>query len=396
MGSGAPQGPARGPHGGPVTRTHQSADDLSVETSTDETVADQQSAPESSGTPDAHGQPRWIIARERWKIRLLLMITAFQRWQARAPRVIAFLRIVYYPIALSIVGYIAYSAMQEIPANSLRYGPLVVAYLFALVWWSCLAIGWSTLTTEKVQIGPVSTWCRTQVARYFPGGFWGPVARATTVQGRVRNKVVTVTAENVIVLCVALGIGGLWASVHNPLWLPLAIVALAPLAGIGILERRSQITRRGVIRTGIVYAIGFICYGLSGVFSQIAFSGVHDPTYPLYVAGASCVAWAVGLVVVFAPGGVGVREVVYIWMLSGLSYSNADLKGAAIASRLVSILAELTVLAVVTRPRLHRRAAAASAAKAASTSAAAVSEAAAEADSSDACQVKAIPQIDLS
>jgi hypothetical protein len=359
---------------------------LSVETPIDEVGAARTAAHASEGPSAPQDQPRWVIAQERWKIRLLLMITAFQRWQARAPRVVSFLRIIYYPIALAIVAYIAVSAAHEIPAGSLHYWPLVGAYVFALGWWSCLALGWSTLTTEKFQIGPVSTWCRTQVARYFPGGFWAPVARATTVQGRVRNKVMTVTAENVIVLCVALGIGGLWASVHNPLWLPLAIVAFAPLLAIGVLERRSQITRRGVVLTGITYAVGFVFYGISGLLSQLAFSGVHDPTYPLYVAGASCVAWAVGLVVIFAPGGVGVREVVYIWMLSGLSYSNAELKGAAIASRLVSILAELTVLAVVTRPRLHRRAAAKQVA----------GESVSEPEAGDACQVIANPQIELS
>ncbi|HET8717255.1 MAG TPA: hypothetical protein VFM50_05835, partial [Nocardioidaceae bacterium] len=61
------------------------------------------------------------------------------------------------------------------------------------------------------------------------------------------------------------------------------------------------------------------------------------------------VAWAVGLVVVIAPGGVGVREVVYVWLLSGL-YPTGELETAAIASRLVTVLAELVVLAVVTRP----------------------------------------------
>jgi hypothetical protein len=43
---------------------------------------------------------------------------------------------------------------------------------------------------------------------------------------------------------------------------------------------------------------------------------------------------------------VGVREVVYVWMLSGL-YPKAELKGAAIAARVVTVLAELTVLAAV-------------------------------------------------
>jgi uncharacterized membrane protein YbhN (UPF0104 family) len=54
--------------------------------------------------------------------------------------------------------------------------------------------------------------------------------------------------------------------------------------------------------------------------------------------------------VVFAPSGVGVRELVYVWMLSGL-YPRAELTAAAVTSRLVTVLAELTVLAVVSRPR---------------------------------------------
>jgi glycosyltransferase 2 family protein len=77
-------------------------------------------------------------------------------------------------------------------------------------------------------------------------------------------------------------------------------------------------------------------------------SGLRSPTYPLYVAGASCVAWAVGLVVVFAPGGVGVRELVYVWMLSGL-YPTDQLRAAAVTSRLVTVAAELVVLALTYR-----------------------------------------------
>jgi uncharacterized membrane protein YbhN (UPF0104 family) len=87
-----------------------------------------------------------------------------------------------------------------------------------------------------------------------------------------------------------------------------------------------------------------------GVLVQVAVSGLRDPIYPLYVAGAACVAWAVGLVVVFAPGGVGVRELVYVWMLSGL-YPRAELQAAAVTSRLVTVCAELAVLALVSRPR---------------------------------------------
>ena len=281
--------------------------------------------------------------------------------KARAPRVIAVLRLVYYPLALALVAFMGYQAVRRIDLSTIHYWPLLGSYLSALVWWATLALGWSALVADRFEAAWFGSWCRTQVARYLPGGFWAPLARATTVQGRVRDKVAAVGAENVTVLCVALGAGALWASVHDPRWLPLGLVALVPIAAGRWLERRTKVSRRAVARASVTYAVGYLAYGVSCILAQVAVSGVRHPTYPLFVAGASCVAWAVGLVVVFAPGGVGVRELVYVWMLTGL-YPEADLKGAAVASRLVTVFAELTVLlAVGFFSRASRRRAAAAA-----------------------------------
>lgn len=281
-------------------------------------------------------------------------LTWAQGLPARAPRLIGVARAVFYPVALLLVAYIGYQALHKVDLATVRWGPMAASYLFALVWWLCLALGWSALTTEGYRVGPMRAWCTTQVARYVPGGFWAPVARATTVQGRVRDRVAAVGAENVIVLCIALGVGGVWAAIHRPLWLPLILVVALPMLGIRWLERRSRVTRRAVVMTSLTYAVGFVSYGISGLLAQISVSGVQHPTYPLFVAAATCLAWAVGLVVVFAPGGVGVRELVYIWLLTDL-YPSADVKAAAIVSRLVAVAAELTVLAVISRPRLQRR-----------------------------------------
>jgi hypothetical protein len=293
---------------------------------------------EQAGAPSARVQ-----AAHR---RFTALTERVEALKARAPRLIAVLRVVYYPFAIALVAWFAYQATRKIDVADLRWWPLAGSYLAALVWWSSLALGWSALVADRFEAGWFASWCRTQVARYLPGGFWAPLARATTVQGRVRDKVAAVGAENVTVLCVALGAGAVWASVHNPLWLPLGLVALAPVAAGRWLERRTKVSRRAVLRASVTYAVGYVAYGISGILAQVAVSGVRHPTYPLYVAGASCVAWAVGLVVVFAPGGVGVREVVYVWMLTGL-YPQADLKGAAVASRLVTVFAELTVLLAV-------------------------------------------------
>ncbi|HET7310962.1 MAG TPA: hypothetical protein VFJ17_06515 [Mycobacteriales bacterium] len=303
-------------------------------------VEEEQAAPSSARAQAAH---RRLTEAHR---RFTAATARIDALKARAPRLIAILRVVYYPFAILLVAWFAYQASRKIDVGDLHWWPLVGSYVAALVWWSALALGWSALVADRFEAGWFASWCRTQVARYLPGGFWAPLARATTVQGRVRDKVAAVGAENVTVLCVALGAGAVWASVHNPRWLPLGLVAFAPLLAGRWLERRTRVSRRAVARASVTYAVGYVAYGISGILAQVAVSGWRDPTYPLYVAGASCVAWAVGLVVVFAPSGVGVREVVYVWMLSGL-YPQADLKGAAVASRLVTVFAELTVLLAV-------------------------------------------------
>ena len=261
-------------------------------------------------------------------------------------RAIAWGRVVYYPLALALVGVIAYQAARRLSFAHIHYWALALAYIAALVWWLALAFGWSALLGSDQRVEQAAIWCKTQVARYLPGGIWAPVARATTVHGRVRDKVAAVGAENVIVLCVAIGVGAAWSTVHNPYWIPAIVIMFLPLVGSRWLERRTRVTHRGVVSAGLTYTGGYIAYGVAGLLAQVAVSGVKNPTYPLYVAGASCIAWAIGLVVVIAPGGVGVREVVYVWMLSGL-YPKAELKGAAIAARVVTVLAELTVLGAV-------------------------------------------------
>jgi glycosyltransferase 2 family protein len=75
-------------------------------------------------------------------------------------------------------------------------------------------------------------------------------------------------------------------------------------------------------------------------------SGFEDP---LAVAGAALVAWGAGLVVVIAPGGVGVREAAYVGLLAG-TMSESDLAAAAVTLRVITVFAEVGVLLVAARP----------------------------------------------
>lgn len=285
--------------------------------------------------------------------------TTVLRLRERAGRVVTISRALFYPVAIVLVASMGYRAARQTDLSALRLWPLVGAYVVALVWWVGLALGWASLVSrgQKGDVPrAVAAWCSTQVARYLPGGIWAVVARAVTVRGRIRYKLTAVTAENVIVLLVSLSVGGLWLGTHTWSWLLLGLLVAVPVFGWRWLERRTDISTRRVRRTSASYAVGYVAYGVAAMLVQSGVSGLQTPAHLMYVAGSACVAWAVGLVAVFAPGGVGVRELVYVWMLGGV-YPRPELEAAAVTSRLVTVAAEITVLLVVFALRRRVRAA---------------------------------------
>jgi hypothetical protein len=291
--------------------------------------------------PAAPAAGRAVVWHGR-AMRAYALVDALRR---RAPRLVAVLRVVYYPAAIALVAWMGVDAARGLE-QQVNWAAVAGCSLAALVWWLAQAYSWANLISERFDHDQVGRWCRTQVTRYLPGGIWAPLARSTLVHGRVRDKLAAVTLENILQLCLALAVGALWMIVRQPRFLPMAVVAVVPLALAGWLQRRTKVTRRGIARASLVAVVGWVAYGVAAVLAQVAISGVRDDIYPLYVAGAACVAWAVGLVAVFAPSGVGVREVVYVWFLSSL-YPRPELQGASVLLRIVTIAAELAVLIAV-------------------------------------------------
>lgn len=270
---------------------------------------------------------------------------ALARLEAAMPRVVGTCRAITYPLAVLIVAYMAFRAVRETDLSAVRYGPMALALVLALVWWLALATGWASLVEERAAL---VTWCRTQVARYLPGAIWALVTRASTVKGRIRHKVAAVAAENVVVLVVSLGVGGLFLGIADPRWAPVALLALVPLAAAPWCARYAHLSTAAVRRTALVYVVGYLAYGGFSVLVQWAISGALDLHDAAYVAGASCFAWAAGLVVVLAPGGVGVRELAYVWLLAHL-VPRDQLQVGAVASRMITVVAELLVLMLASR-----------------------------------------------
>jgi hypothetical protein len=256
--------------------------------------------------------------------------------RARRSRLVAVARVLGFAGALAIVAIVAVRAIRDAPPRELDWPLLVVAVAGAIWWWLLLARGWAMLMSGRWTRADAAVWFRTQALRYLPGGIWAPASRLAVAGGGPADRLRTVAAENLGALVAGLALGGLGLALAGRVaWVPLVLVPLAPtlLVRLRLLPPRSPATVP-------VYLLAFAGYVLAAIFAQAAVSGWHDTAL---VAGAACIAWAAGLVVIIAPSGLGVREVVYVGLLAGV-FAKGEPAAGAVVLRLVTIVAELLVL----------------------------------------------------
>ena len=250
--------------------------------------------------------------------------------------------------SLAIVAAVAVQAGDDLDPGNLDVWPLPPALVLIAVWWLLLGSGWGLLVAGGVRRADISTWCRTQALRYLPGGLWAPASRVVAVRGRMLDKLATVAAENMIALCAALALGGIaLAAAGRPVWLAAVSALAVPTVGSRFLASRTRVAPERVVPATALYVGAFAAYAIAAVLVQGAVSGFDDS---LQVAGGALVAWGAGLVVVIAPGGVGVREAAYVGLLAGSSLSDGDLAAAAVTLRVLTVFAEVAVLLVAARP----------------------------------------------
>jgi hypothetical protein len=271
----------------------------------------------------------------------------FLRSAGRISRALPVIRTVGFVVAVGIVVAMGVGAAGDVHLNRLAWWPLPLAALAAGAWWVLLGRGWVLLLAGRLNRGDFSSWCRTQALRYLPGGIWAPVSRGAIMHGSSLDRLTTVAAENVVSLCAALALGGLALGVAGKLeWTPLVLMAAIPVIAARFTGGRTRVTPARTHRATLSYIVAFAGYMVAAVLVQGAISGWHDLAT---IAGAACVSWAAGLVVVVAPSGVGAREWVYVELLKG-PLAHGDLVAGALTLRVVTIVAELAVLLVAGRP----------------------------------------------
>lgn len=152
-----------------------------------------------------------------------------------------------------------------------------------------------------------------QLAKYVPGTVWQYAGRAALA----RSYGIPLRPVGVS-LPIELGAGLAAAGVLATLLLGAPGLALAAvlLAAAAALGRSSRAPRPVRVGAGVVplYALVSLAIGVGFWLTARSLLGVPAGDVLVYI-GAFWAAWAVGLVAVFAPGGIGVREAMLVAIL---------------------------------------------------------------------------------
>jgi uncharacterized membrane protein YbhN (UPF0104 family) len=200
------------------------------------------------------------------------------------------------------------------------------------------AAGWIWLSIlEALGVSTQRRWAglffQAQLGKYIPGSVWQYAGRAAVARAEgipVRPVAVSLPIEFV---ASALAAGLLAALLLG--WWGAAVAATAALLLIA-LERPARARRPAafaIVRATLLYLPAWLTLGGSFWLCARGLLDVPVGDLPLY-GGAFVVAWLGGLVAVYAPGGLGVREAVLVALLSSRTGA-ADALVVAVASRLI-------------------------------------------------------------
>jgi hypothetical protein len=221
-----------------------------------------------------------------------------------------------------------------------RFG--IASVMFALFLFAFRAMSWRRVLKgfghKLPRAAAARIFATSELARYLPGAIWQVVGRVYLVKPYGVNGAVCSTTQ-VLELCVFLFANVLVASVCL-LWYGAKIdanarvylymaMALVPALGLllhpkifyTIANKILGLIRREPIRKRLrgwklIKLLGWVIIGL--LWQSIAVYLITQPVLGLkpdwwwVVAGSYCLAWTAGFLAFWAPGGIGVREIVFV------------------------------------------------------------------------------------
>lgn len=218
---------------------------------------------------------------------------------------------------------------------------LIVSVGLAIVIWlgfHCLhVVSWQQnltllgITCDLKTVARVTL--RSQIAKYLPGNVFhlaGRIGLLKLAGQSAKRASLSVMLEAGLLVFTATLLGlPIIAGVRFPLVLSLAAIALMVLASNRIAAKLRTKTENGVLdaifgifsqpivllRVIALYLTMLIVSSLAVYLVIEALAGPAATPSFLVVMGSFCLAWTAGFIVVGSPGGIGIREVVFVYLI---------------------------------------------------------------------------------
>jgi hypothetical protein len=286
-------------------------------------------------------------------------------------------RLVRYGFVVIVVGYGAWAVSGQwtdihraVDRIGLRWSALALAAVLAALFTSMLS--WRALLTGLGSPLPARTAARIffvgQLGKYLPGSVWPVLAQMEIATAHKVPRTRTALAS-VLTMLIALLTGLIIGVVALPfagsgtqytwvfLFVPVLVACLYPkILNYGFsqllkLARRPPMEQPlGARAIGISLGWSFlswICYGLQIWVLAIRVGAPAGTALPLAI-GAFAFAWCAGFLVILAPAGGGVREIVMVAMLAPTLGGRGNALAVALVSRGVTIVADVITASTAT------------------------------------------------
>lgn len=278
-------------------------------------------------------------------------------------------RVGFVLLAVALGGYAIADEWSQVRAGIAGLGAAVVAGAFGLVLLSLLAsmLEWRALLTaagSRVPLAPASRiFFVGQVGKYLPGAVWPVLAQMELGQAQriPRRRSATVAVITILVslaaglivaaICTLAGLTGSTTAGYGWAFIaaPVLLVTLHPRVLNPAIDRLLRLARRpaqevplsgrAVVSATLWAVLYWVLNGLS-VWMLAVRLGAPDGRTFLLATGGFAFAWCAGFLVVLAPAGAGVREVVLVASLSPV-LDTGKATAVALASRLLTTIADL-------------------------------------------------------
>jgi uncharacterized membrane protein YbhN (UPF0104 family) len=233
---------------------------------------------------------------------------------------------------------------------------ILASLMFAAFLYFFRALQWRRVLKafgHKLPIGPsIRIWATSELARYLPGSIWQVVGRVYLIKPYGVSGSITSTTQ-ILELCIFL-LANLILAIGCLLWYGAKIapearawfivaIALTPALALALHPKVFYWVVNRVLRSlkkppivqrlrgkSLIRMLAVVMIGL--VWQSLAVFVILDPVLGLkldwmwVVVGAYCLAWCAGFLAFWAPGGLGVRELVFVATLAVVLPESAPIR----------------------------------------------------------------------